>query len=122
VIDARRETADPAGPFVLRLRDTTRADALERCMALLVRIGHPNVVVDLAFRETLDADALSVLKRGGERLRACGGGLAVVCRTASLRRLLDLTLLTQSFSVHASRSEARAALAAHTGYRLERGR
>lgn len=121
MIDVRRETAGDAEPFILRLRDTTRPEALDRCLGLLARIGHGTVVVDLAFRETLDADVLSVLRRGGRRMQELGGEFAVVCRTASLRRLLDLTLLSQSFSVHASRSDAYASLA-QTAPASERGR
>jgi anti-anti-sigma regulatory factor len=121
VIDVRRETAGAAEPFVLRLREATRAEALERCLGLLARLGHANVVVDLAFRDTLDADVLTALKRGGRHMRELGGELAVVCRTASLRRLLDITLLSQSFSVHASRVDACASFA-QAAPSLERGR
>lgn len=120
MIEVRRET-NGAEPFVLRLRDATRPEALDRCIALLARIGHHTVLVDLAARETLAADYLAVLRRSGRYLRELGGELAVVCRTDSLRRLLDVTLLAQSFSVYPSRSAARSAFAAKEHSVLGRG-
>lgn len=111
MIDVSRERAGTATePFVLRLADGTSAEALERCIELFLHLGHARILVDLAFRESLDADYLTVLRRSASRIRRLGGVLGVVCRTATLRRLLDLTLLGQSVAVHTSRPVAVAAL------------
>jgi anti-anti-sigma regulatory factor len=49
---------------------------------------------------------LTLLRRAAMQLRRLGGGLAVVCSQPDLRRLIDLTLLSQTFPVFATRDEA----------------
>jgi anti-anti-sigma factor len=58
------------------------------------------VVVDLGETAIFDASLLTVLKRVAAKLRARGGGLSVVCADQRLANLLDLTLLSRSFTVH----------------------
>jgi anti-sigma B factor antagonist len=77
-----------------------------RCVDVALRLGQPRLVVDLGARDGADADLLSVLHRSGQRMRAAGGRFGVVCSDSQLRRLLDLTLLSQGFSVYATREEA----------------
>jgi anti-anti-sigma regulatory factor len=73
---------------------------------LALRLGHRLLIVDLAARDAADADLLSVLHRSGQRARDAGGRLAVVCADSRLRRLFDVTLLSQSLPVFETREEA----------------
>ena len=64
------------------------------------------MIVDLGERADASSDLLTVLHRCAGRIRALGGTLAVVCSRPELRRLFDVTLLSQGFDVYASRDEA----------------
>ena len=78
------------------------AHALQTAMAA----GDVRVVVDLGEQEDATSEVLTLLSRGARQLRRIGGSLAVVTSQPSLRRLLDMTLLSQAFPVFASRDEA----------------
>jgi anti-anti-sigma regulatory factor len=71
-----------------------------------VRTGDLGVIVDLGERGDVSSDLLTVLHRTARQLRVLGGRLAVVSTKPELRRLFDLTLLSQAFGVYASRDEA----------------
>jgi anti-anti-sigma regulatory factor len=79
---------------------------LARLLRTAVGSGDVGVIVDLGARGDVSSDLLSILHRTGRQLRALGGGLAVVCAAPELRRLFDVTLLSQGFGVYASRDEA----------------
>jgi anti-anti-sigma regulatory factor len=64
------------------------------------------LVVDLGDRSDTSSDLLFRLHRLAAQLRRLGGSLAVVSPQPSLRRLFDLTLLSQAFPVFATRDEA----------------
>lgn len=116
MIDVRREPGLGVGdPVLIRCSDAGGADALKRCLELAVSLGHRQVLVELGARHGGEADVLSVLHRTAGALREAGGRLSVVCRAASVRRLLDVTLLSESFSVHATRVAAIEALRPATG-------
>lgn len=68
-----------------------------------------SVVVDLADRPMLSAAALTSLRRLGTSLRARGGGLTVRTSRPSLARLMEITLLSSSFSVELTVDPARSA-------------
>jgi anti-anti-sigma regulatory factor len=71
-----------------------------------VRTGDLGVIVDLGERGDVNSDLLTVLHRTARQLRVLGGSLAVVSKKPELRRLFDLTLLSQAFGVYATRDEA----------------
>ena len=54
----------------------------------------------------MTSDLLSILHRTATQLRALGGKLAVVTPEPGLRRLFDVTLLSQAFGVFGSQDEA----------------
>jgi anti-anti-sigma regulatory factor len=65
-----------------------------------------DVVVDLGERADASSELLTLLHRCGRHVRSLGGTLSVVCSRPELRRLFDVTLLSQGFPVYASRDEA----------------
>lgn len=103
MIELREESSSAV---VVSCSGSGGVEGVVRCVDMAVRLGHTRLVVDLGLRNGADADLLSVLHRSGGRMRDCGGGLAVVCGDSGLRRLLDLTLLSQGFGVYATREEA----------------
>ena len=108
MIEVRQESLTRAGSpaAVIDCGGPVCADGVIRCVDLAVRTGYTTVVVDLGGSDVLDADLLGVLHRSGRRMREAGGRLAVVTGSSRLRRLLDLTLLSCGFVVHATREEA----------------
>ena len=62
------------------------------------------VALPLAF--LVSAALIALLHRAAAQLRRLGGSLAVVCPQPDLRRMFDLTLLSQGFPVFATRDEA----------------
>ena len=68
--------------------------------------GDVRVIVDLGERHDVSSDLLSILHRTATQLRVLGGKLAVVTPEPGLRRLFDVTLLSQAFGVFGSRDEA----------------
>jgi len=86
--------------------DRSSTTDLARVLRTAVTSGDVGVIVDLGERGDASSDLLMVLHRAGRNLRSLGGRLAVVCSRPELRRLLDVTLLSQGFGVYASRDEA----------------
>lgn len=107
MIEIREESTSASGSaVVVRCFDSGTAAGVTRCVDLALRLGQRRLVVDLGARDGVDSDLLSVLHRSGKRMRAAGGRLGVVCSDSRLRRLLDLTLLSQGFAVYATPEEA----------------
>lgn len=71
-----------------------------------IRTGDVGVIVDLGERGDASSELLTVLHRTARQLRTLGSRLAVVSAKPELRRLFDVTLLSQGFGVYASRDEA----------------
>jgi anti-anti-sigma regulatory factor len=88
--------------------ELTRASTIDLASLLRIAVcsGDLGVIVDLGDGGEAGSDLLTVLHRGSRQLRALGGRLDVVCAKPELRRLFDLTLLSQGFGVYASRDEA----------------
>jgi anti-sigma B factor antagonist len=105
VIEIREEGASASGAAVV-IRCESGCGGIVRCVDLALRLGHSRLVVDLGEGVDPDSDLLRVLHRSAQRMREAGGRLAVVCADCRLRRLLDLTLLSQAFPVYATREEA----------------
>lgn len=107
MIEVREERTNLACPAVLiRCAESGRAAGVVRCVDLALRLGHTRLVVDLGERDAADAELLAVLLRSGQRVRSVGGRLAVVCADSRLRRLFDVTLLSQSLPVYETQEEA----------------
>jgi len=91
--------------IVVDVRHSSTTD-LARLLDCAIGAGEVGVVVDLGARPDASSELLTVLHRCGRRIRALGGALSVVCARPELRRLVDVTLLSQGFDVYASRDEA----------------
>jgi anti-anti-sigma regulatory factor len=106
VIDICHQTEGaPAAVVVVDVKRGSTAE-LARLLRTAIGAGDVDVVVDLGDRLDASSDLLSVLHRCGRQLRAFGGTLSVVSLRPELRRLFDVTLLSQGFDVYASRDEA----------------
>jgi anti-anti-sigma regulatory factor len=105
VIEIRQNGAEEGATVLIRCPEG-RAAGVVRGVDLAMELGQTNLVVDLGARAHADADLLGVLHRSARRACERGGRLVVVCRDSDLRRLLDLTLLSRSFRVCATREEA----------------
>jgi anti-anti-sigma regulatory factor len=91
---------------LIRCGESEGAAVVVRSVDLALRLGQRWLVVDLGDRNAVDADLFAVLHRSGQRARAAGGRLAVVCADSRMRRLFDVTLLSQSTPVFETREEA----------------
>jgi anti-anti-sigma factor len=96
--------ARPAAIVVDVRRDLPRD--LARVLGETVTAGDVRVIVDLGEREDVPSDLLTILHGTATQLRRLGGRLAVVTPQPQVRRLFDLTLLSQAFGVFTSRDEA----------------
>jgi anti-anti-sigma factor len=106
VIEIREERAQSSKAVVILCADRGLAAGVDRGVELALSLGHTQFVVDLGEREEADAELLTVLHRSARRVRDAGGRLAVVCANSRLRRLFDITLLSQAFPVYASSEDA----------------
>ncbi len=91
--------------IVVDMRRSSTTD-LARLLDCAIEAGEVSVVVDLGAHPDPSSQLLTVLHRCGRRLRTLGGTLSIVCARPELRRLFDVTLLSQGFDVYASRDEA----------------
>jgi hypothetical protein len=106
VIEIREEQALTTNTIVIRCTPSGAASGLDRCVELVLGLGHTQLVVDLGERQGADAELLTVLQRSARRVHDSGGCFAVVCADSRLRRLFDITLLSQGFPVYATSEDA----------------
>jgi len=80
----------------------------ELSTVLLIAAGSPGtlVVLDLAGVEFIDSSALGTLLKAGGEIESAGKRLRVVCTDGPVRRLLEMTNLTNRFQLCPTRDEA----------------
>ncbi len=80
----------------------------ELSTVLLMAAGSPGslVVVDLANVEFIDSTALGTLLKAGSEIEGAGKRLRVVCAGGPVRRLLEMTNLTNRFQLCPTRDDA----------------
>lgn len=107
------QTEERSGCVVLAVAgevDLGTAPQLKDRLAELVADGHRHVVVDLTATEFLDSTGLGALVAGLKRLRAHQGDMKVVCNTARVRKVFEIThvdrVVPMFDSVDAACSEA----------------
>lgn len=82
------------------------APELRDRLANAIEEGADYVVLDLARVTFMDSMALGVLLGALKRLRPRDGELRLVVPSSDLRRLFEITLLDQVFTLNATRQEA----------------
>jgi anti-sigma B factor antagonist len=100
-----------AGHLVVVTGELDLAATPELSTVLLVAADSPGalVVLDLAGVEFIDSTALGTLLKAGEAIESAGKRLRVVCAGGPVRRLLEMTNLTNRFQLCPSREDAFAA-------------
>jgi anti-anti-sigma factor len=107
VIELRNgATTSPDDPVLIRCDEGDAVAGVSRCIDLAIEMGNTSLVVDLGDRRGACSVLLGVLLGAGRRLRERGGRLAVASSDPGLRRLLDVTLLSQAFTVFETREKA----------------
>ena len=83
----------------------------ELSTVMLIAAGSPGtlVVLDLADVEFIDSTALGTLLNAGNAVESAGKRMRVVCADGPVRRLLELTNLTNRFQLCPTRDDALAA-------------
>jgi anti-sigma B factor antagonist len=85
--------------------DVYTAPRLRDCLLDLLAQGHRAVAVDLNAVEFVDSAGLGVLIAALRRFGSDSGLLSLVCTSAPIIRLLELTGLTSVFTIVASAQE-----------------
>jgi anti-sigma B factor antagonist len=82
------------------------APELRRRLTEAIEEGADYVVLDLSRVTFLDSMALGILLGALKRLRPAGGELRLVVPHSEIRRIFEITLLDQVFTLNATRHEA----------------
>lgn len=86
--------------------DLASAPELRDRLFDLVSDGHRRIVVDLSTTEFLDSTGLGALVAGLKRLRAHEGEMRLVCTTARVRKVFEITHVDRVLPLHESVDEA----------------
>jgi len=79
--------------------DSLTAPALDALLGSVVDGGHADIVLDLGELDFMDASGLGVIARTSTRLRADGGALTIRAPSAMVRRILDITAMSELIEV-----------------------
>lgn len=105
VVDEEREP----GVFVIRLTGQFDFSHVANARSVIngrIEEGAHLIVVNLDGLEYIDSAGLGVLVGTLARLRERNGELAVVCRSPRIRRVFDITKLTQLLALYESEDAA----------------
>jgi anti-sigma B factor antagonist len=97
-----------AGHLIAIRGELDIAAAPELSTVLLIAMESPGstVVLDLADVAFIDSTALGTLLNAGGEIESAGKTLRIVCADGPVRRLLEMTNLTNRFQLSPSRGEA----------------
>ena len=90
--------------------DMAATPELSTVMLMAARAPGHLVVLDLAGVQFIDSTALGTLLKAGGEVETAGKRLRVVCAEGPVRRLLEMTNLTNRFQLCPSRDDALAAV------------
>ncbi len=79
--------------------DLVSAPELAAVLNAVIDLGHATVVLDLAGTDFMGAAGLEIIATTGSRLRSTGGQLTIRSPSALVRRMLDVTGLTELISL-----------------------
>jgi anti-sigma B factor antagonist len=86
--------------------DLAATPELSTVMLMATRAPGPLVVLDLAGVEFIDSSALGTLLKVSGEIESAGKRLRVVCGGGPVRRLLEMTNLTNRFQLCPTRDDA----------------
>ena len=86
--------------------DISATPELSTVLAMAAASPGTTVVLDLAGVEFIDSTALGTILKAGADVESTGKRLVVVCAGGPVRRLLEMTNLTQRFQLCPTRDEA----------------
>jgi anti-sigma B factor antagonist len=86
--------------------DLAATPELSTVMLMAARAPGSLVVLDLSEVEFVDSSALGTLLKAGGEIESAGKRLRVVCAGGPVRRLLEMTNLTNRFQLCPSRDDA----------------
>lgn len=89
--------------------DLANASELRERLFELVSDGHRRIVVDFTGTDFLDSTGLGALVAGLKRLRAHEGEMRLVCTTARVRKVFEITHIDRVLPLYESVDEACAA-------------
>jgi anti-sigma B factor antagonist len=95
--------------------DLSSAPDLEPALEEAVAAGDASVLIDLSECEFIDSTGIALIVRAWQRIDRAADGegegrLVICCDNQQVRRVLEITGLEHSISIHASREQALAAL------------
>ncbi|MGQ9455808.1 MAG: STAS domain-containing protein [Armatimonadota bacterium] len=90
--------------------DVYTAPQLKQAIIARLEKGAKRIVVDLTKVEYLDSTALGVLIGGLKRLREADGNLLLICPSARIKRVFEITGLDKIFNIHNCEEEVRQAI------------
>jgi anti-sigma B factor antagonist len=86
--------------------DISATPELSTVLAVAAAAPGATVVLDLADVDFVDSTALGTIIKAGGEIESAGKRLVVVCASGPVRRLLEMTNLTQRFHLSPTRAEA----------------
>lgn len=95
--------------------DVYTAPQLKQQMINLLESGAKQMIIDLSKVEYLDSTALGVLIGGLKRMRETDGNMVLVCPSARIRRVFEITGLDKIFDIYNTADEAQEAVGKETG-------
>jgi anti-anti-sigma factor len=111
------ETQERDGVTVVTIRgelDMNTAPELERSLEAASESQPPAILIDLSECEFIDSTGVAMIIRAWQRVDRNGGDgngrLVLCCPNSQVRRLLDITGVESSISMHDSLDDARADL------------
>jgi anti-sigma B factor antagonist len=97
-----------AGHLIAITGELDLAATPELSTVVMIAAGSPGslVVLDLAGVEFIDSTALGTLLKAGNEIEAAGKQMRIVCAAGPVRRLLEMTNLTNRFQLCPTRDDA----------------
>ena len=90
-LDAERHVVAVRGEI-----DLFTAPDLKSALSEAIESGHDRIVVDLTDTTFLDSTALGVILASAQRMAERGGRFELVCGSPSIRRILDMTMISRT--------------------------